>query len=445
MKPSRYLLCTISLSLAATAGCGEDDTQTSTSSGTNSTSSSSSGSSSGEGGMGTGGGGEGGMGTGGMGTGGMGTGGMGTGGMSSSSSSSSSSGSGGSGAVCNPEGPFNGAAIAAPANTWTWVDVPGAKCRDGSATGIGVRINPNSTKLVIYLEGGGACFNGLTCQGNPKSYNSGNFGTGPKGGIFDTTNAANSVKDWSFVYVPYCTGDVHGGNATNVDVPGALGPKGQQFVGYTNIGEYLKRVIPTFKDATEVLLTGVSAGGFGAFYNYDRVAQAFCPTPVALIDDSGPPMSDAVMVPCLQQRWRTLYGFNSTLPKDCVDCALPNGGGLANTWKLLGEKYSDRNLGLISSDKDNTIAQFYGFGKNNCANIDAFASALSGAEYAAGLNEVRETFLKPTAAWSTFFVNSTSHTYLGGGSYYSTTVMGTALTTWTAGIVDGAAATHVGP
>lgn len=391
-------------------------------------------------------------GAGGMGVGGMaGTGGMGTGGMASGGAGGMGMGGGGMGGsgggaqMCAPEGPFDGAVIDAPANTWTWVDFPNAKCRNGSSTGIGVRINPNSTKLVIYLEGGGACFNGLTCQGNPSSYNGGNFGNGPSGGIFSTSNNANPVKDWSFVYVPYCTGDVHGGNNTGVDVPGALAPKNQSFVGYSNVGEYLKRIIPTFKDTTEVLLTGVSAGGFGAFYNYDRVAQAFCPTPVQLVDDSGPPMSDTVMPPCLQQRWRTLYGFNTTLPKDCVDCALPNGGGLANTWKLLGQKYPDRQLGLISSDKDGTIAQFYGFGKNNCAQIDGFATALSGAEYAAGLTEVRESYLKPTPAWSSFFINSTSHTYLGGNSYYNTTVMGTSLTSFVDGIVNGAASVHIGP
>ena len=38
-------------------------------------------------------------------------------------------------------------------------------------------------------------------------------------GIFDFTNAANPVKDWSGVYVPYCTGDVHFGTADNVTIP----------------------------------------------------------------------------------------------------------------------------------------------------------------------------------------------------------------------------------
>src|SRR5690348_4731360 len=50
---------------------------------------------------------------------------------------------------------FPGAPITTPANQWTWVDFPEALCRDGSSTGIGVRLNPNSNKVAIYLEGGG--------------------------------------------------------------------------------------------------------------------------------------------------------------------------------------------------------------------------------------------------------------------------------------------------
>jgi hypothetical protein len=384
-----------------------------------------------------------------MGTGGMGgMGGMGTGGMASGGAGGAGGGMGGSGggaAMCAPEGPFDGAPVMAQANQWTWVSVPEAKCRNGSATGFGVRINPNSSNLVIYFQGGGACFNGLTCTANPSSYGANNFGNGPSGGLFDSNNNANPLKDWNFVYLPYCTGDVFTGNATGVDVPGFGAPQNQSFVGYANVGFYLKRIIPTFPDVNRVLVTGESAGGFGAFYNYDRIAQAFCPKPVDLIDDSGPPMTDMYMAPCLQQRWRTLYNMNGTLPKDCTDCALPNGGGLANAWKLLAEKYPTANLGLVSSNRDSTIRQFYGFGQNNCQSLDGFAASLSEAAYSAGLTEIRDLYLKPSPAWSTFFVNSTSHTYLGGNSYYNTTVAGTSLTSWVDGIVNGAAAAHIGP
>src|SRR5687767_3519934 len=61
-------------------------------------------------------------------------------------------GSGGGGPTCSPEGPFDGAAIKpidAPPGEWTWIPVDGAKCRDGSPTGFGVRPQTGSKKLVL--------------------------------------------------------------------------------------------------------------------------------------------------------------------------------------------------------------------------------------------------------------------------------------------------------
>ena len=228
----------------------------------------------------------------------------------------------------------------AAANQWTWVPVAGAKCRDGSATGFGIRLNPASTKLFIYLEGGGACFNALSCIGNSSSFGATSFnswkGGGGAAGIFDTTNAANPVKDWNAVYIPYCTGDVHAGDLTS-SVP-ANGPQNQSFVGYANVGLDMQHIVPTFPGVTDVLLTGISAGGFGALYNYDRVARDFCPLPVTLIDDSGPPMSDTYLAPCLQTRWRTLWGLNATLPPDCPQAIGSNGGNIVAAITCLGKK-----------------------------------------------------------------------------------------------------------
>ncbi len=53
---------------------------------------------------------------------------------------------------------------------------------------------------------------------------------------------------------------------------------------------------------TKVLLTGISAGGFGAAANYPQVARAFAPVPVYDLDDSGPPGAEDPYLPkCLQQ------------------------------------------------------------------------------------------------------------------------------------------------
>jgi len=349
-----------------------------------------------------------------------------------------------------PEGPFNGAPVVAAPDVWTWVPMPQTKCRNGSTTGFGVRLKPGSTKLFIYLEGGGACFNGISCSANPSAFSAQNFTTWAGGngatGIFNTANAQNPVAAWNAVYIPYCTGDAHTGNATGVDVPGALSPKNQSFVGYANVGNDLQRIIPTFPNVTEVLLTGVSAGGFGAAYNYDRIARDFCPTPVVLIDDSGPTMSDTYMTPCLQTRWRTLWGLSGTLPVDCPQCTGPNGGGLVNYVSYLGTKYATGRLSLISSTMDGTITQFFGFGLNNCANIDGFAPAMSGQMYAMGLAELRTMYANQSPPWGSYFINSTTHTYLGGNAgYFNTTVNNVTLTSWVGDMVNGGPITNVGP
>src|SRR5580698_1622072 len=73
-----------------------------------------------------------------------------------------------------------------PAMTWQFVPIQGAMCRDGSATGIGVNVVPGSTKVMIFLEGGGACFNSITCSMNPKAFSEADFdactGSGDAGG-----------------------------------------------------------------------------------------------------------------------------------------------------------------------------------------------------------------------------------------------------------------------
>src|SRR5277367_3655623 len=61
------------------------------------------------------------------------------------------------------------------ANTWTWVPVDGALCRDGSSTGFGVSLG-TSNNLMIFLEGGNACFNYQSCSAlNPSSFDAADF------------------------------------------------------------------------------------------------------------------------------------------------------------------------------------------------------------------------------------------------------------------------------
>ena len=90
--------------------------------------------------------------------------------------------------------------------------------------------------------------------------------TSPGSGIFNRTNPANPYKNSTIVYVPYCTGDFHSGDA----VKGSL-----HFKGRVNLALDIAKVKSAFPNPSRVTLSGSSAGGFGSFFNYETIAQTF--------------------------------------------------------------------------------------------------------------------------------------------------------------------------
>jgi hypothetical protein len=181
------------------------------------------------------------------------------------------------------------------------------------------------------------------------------------------------VSDWSMVFVPYCTGDVHAGTARDAPVITSQDLPPQQFVGYTNLGLFYQTLSQTLgADAMrseKVLLTGSSAGGFGTLLNYDRTQEFFKSSRVYAITDSGFPFRDEFLEPCLQKKWRELWGLDKILPKDCKGCFNADGGGLAEGLGqfIFNEKYKGRMLGGgISSTQDQVMKLFFSAGLNDC-------------------------------------------------------------------------------
>ncbi|MFV8753647.1 pectin acetylesterase-family hydrolase [Nannocystaceae bacterium ST9] len=337
---------------------------------------------------------------------------------------------------------------------WNWIDIPEAQCIDGSPAGIGVRYGI-SDELVIFFEGGGGCFNPATCGLFYASF--ANFdqltfdliwqNTVLQSGIFSTLSADNPVRDWNFVYVPYCTGDVHAGAAPDTPVPGYAFDQPQQFVGYTNVHHFLDRVVPTFPDSSHVLVAGISAGGFGAAFNYDRIAKAFPDTKVTLIDDSGPPLTDSWLAPCLQQTWRELYDLDATLPADCTECFQPDGGGIHNLAAYIANEHPDQTLALISAEQDLVIRTFFGYGIQNeggplCPE-GIFELPMDGAYFQDGLYALRsEVTTQPN--WGSYLMPGVTHTYLSFPDYYLKTVNGIRMVDWVRNVLEGQPS-HISP
>jgi len=172
-----------------------------------------------------------------------------------------------------------------------WVrKTPGGDCGCalGSAYSFFVR-TADPAKVVLYLDGGGACWSARTCA--PSSGN--RYKTDVQGpdteGIFDFGNPRNPLAGYSVVYVPYCTADVHLGHAITTYAPGLT----IHHEGYANGSAALKQLVESFPQATQVVVVGASAGSVAAPFYAGLVADRLPAAHVTSIADSSGSYPDA--------------------------------------------------------------------------------------------------------------------------------------------------------
>ncbi len=172
-----------------------------------------------------------------------------------------------------PDGSTPGGATpsgSGPAGESEWEKiVPGGDCMcaDGSEFAFWER-QADPTKVVVYLDGGGACTDATTCAltgigGESDFYNWSLVREDPAfpgGGILDFSRDDNPFADYSFIYVASCTGDVDLGDATHEYSP-ELTVEHNGFVNGTAALDYLAEHYP---EATQVVVVGNTGGSVAA-------------------------------------------------------------------------------------------------------------------------------------------------------------------------------------
>ena len=197
-----------------------------------------------------------------------------------------------------------------PGLYWSWQTITmtpqsGAVCGDGSPYKFFVNRVPNSSNTLVYLEGGGACWDYASCTGAtgmrgarnpngiPDDYMSLlNPGASLVSPFTVRLNPFNYVKtqNWNMIYVPYCTGDIYSGDKVAV----YSDPNNQKppLVWHHNGLRNMRAVVSWLKDNVQrpgqMLMTGCSAGGTGSLTNYAHVRRDLAASRNYLIDDSGP-------------------------------------------------------------------------------------------------------------------------------------------------------------
>jgi len=123
-------------------------------------------------------------------------------------------------------------------------------------------------KVMIFLNGGGACWRAAECdpKSKPATYtmtaDSANDAS-IRQGIFDVANEANPVRDYTMIYIPYCTGDVHLGTRT-VDYEKGSKDFAVRHEGAANLEAVLDWVYSNIKSPRLVFVAGSSTGAIAS-------------------------------------------------------------------------------------------------------------------------------------------------------------------------------------
>jgi hypothetical protein len=302
--------------------------------------------------------------------------------------------------------------LTATAGTWTWIDVPDSQCEDGTPTGFAVNVQDTSD-LFVFFEGGGACWDYLTCVVADTATH------GPVGAAewatrqqtlpapFDRTRATNPFRNATMVYIPYCTGDLHVGD--NVALYQGLTSKTYYHKGRPDTLAFLSRVASTWKDPARVIVSGSSAGGFGAALTYDIARKTFPHARMYLVDDAGPLLEGDALPASEKDAWITAWNIGDLIDSMCAGCR----SDFSALESMLTSRYPNDRKALLSSLQDMTIRTYF---------------MLTPDQFQADLLQMIADRIDPTIAFRTFLITGQQHTLLG--TMTTSTTGGVVLESW---------------
>lgn len=178
---------------------------------------------------------------------------------------------------------------------WNTIPTDGL-CSSGTPYQFYAKPAAASDNLLVFFNGGGACWFGEACDlasepniHTPLADMDENNPALSKG-IFNFEESDNPFVDYSMVFIPYCTGDVHiGGGPRTYQYTNADGENVSitaHHNGYANSMAVLDWVYANYNAPNKIVITGSSAGAIGSSFYSGFVAEHYSQTPVILLADA---------------------------------------------------------------------------------------------------------------------------------------------------------------
>jgi hypothetical protein len=157
-----------------------------------------------------------------------------------------------------------------------------------------------SKNLVIHFSGGGACWDGYTAsrpispmgavRGYTRDLQMFYFNSLTKlfpaalSGMASRRKKDNAFRDWNFVFIPYGTGDMHIGDATNTYMHNGKAIE-VRHNGRNNVRAALDWVYANFPDTGKVMVSGESSGAWASAFYVPQIADHYIGSQLYCLSD----------------------------------------------------------------------------------------------------------------------------------------------------------------
>lgn len=324
-----------------------------------------------------------------------------------------------------------------PLNTLSkgWNRIPG---RDGTGCAhdstFAFRVRPGlPDKVMIFLNGGGACWRTQDCdpRGKPTytmTVDSAND-VSVRSGLLDVANDANPVRDYTMVFVPYCTGDLHlGTRQVDYDVKGSDKTISIRHGGGANLEAVLDWVYTNIRNPRTVFVAGISAGAVPSPVVAEKVARHYPRARVVQLGDGAGGYHTAA-VPGILSEW----GAVDYLADDPAFRSVDSASFTFERMYTAAARAAPRvHYAQVNTTEDATQLYFLAMlGVRNTPLVKQLASAYE---------EIRGA----VPSFRSYTAPGKAHTILRSNAVYTTTVDGVAFKDWLTALVNGEAVEDVG-
>ncbi|GAB9462614.1 Gpi-anchored leucine-rich lipoprotein [Globisporangium polare] len=294
-------------------------------------------------------------------------------------------------------------------------------------------------KVMLFFQGGGACSDSDTCGFSlqcslGKSSTFTPNATPGSTGILNHTASDNLFKDWNVIHIPYCTGDLHIGNAVVSPADSVFASLlGQSqclgknmathMVGYENTQAALKWALANYPNPEHLIVGGSSAGSLAAQAVSALVADMWkvesSSMRYSMLGDSyvGVLPEETKPASAVLDYFGTC-DVDLNAPAAIVAACKNHTLTVTQLFSGLIKEVAYSDWLFIDSKADKTQRYFYQLVKDGILGYP-FANLMSGADFFTQVTTMINAYKTVSSRISTFFVEGEKHVFLSDANYTS--------------------------